>query len=272
MTFFKGAFPYTDVRKAGIVTSLTIHAAFLALLLLIPSAKPITFSKTIQISLGHWDSISATGLHEEVEPATSKPYFQGKSEPGRSISYARGKTTTDLPRPTKLPFESAPVKESPQNRSVSSLAVSSAISSESSAPIVQEKRTSPSFSNSGAEKAGKVAQDQNMTEGEGGKIGNRSIVETSFGATGAPAFIDRVIPVYPSLARRLGREGRVVLKLLIDRHGKLRSIEVLESAGFGFLEATITAAKQSTYAPAIRNGKAVASAAILPVRFRLDER
>jgi len=67
-----------------------------------------------------------------------------------------------------------------------------------------------------------------MTESKGGKIGDRSIVETSFGATGAPAFINRVMPVYPPAARRLGREGRVVLKLLIDRHGKLRSIEVLE--------------------------------------------
>ncbi len=111
-----------------------------------------------------------------------------------------------------------------------------------------------------------------MTEGKGGKIGDRSIVETNFGATGAPAFIDRVMPVYPFLARRLGREGRVILKLLIDRHGKLRSIEVLEGAGYGFLEAAVTAAKQSTYAPAIINGEAVASAAILPVRFRLDER
>ncbi len=96
-------------------------------------------------------------------------------------------------------------------------------------------------------------------------------MERSLGATGAPAFINRVLPVYPSLARRMGKEGRVVLKLLIDRDGRLRDIEVVESAGFGFLEAAITAAKQSTYAPAVRNGEAVTSRAILPVRFRLDE-
>lgn len=272
VAFFKGPFPYTDAQKVGIVTSLAIHASLLALLLLIPSAKPVTFSKTIQISLGNWSSISATGLHEEVEPAASKPDFQRKFEPGRSISHARGKTTTYLPRPTKLPFGSAPAKELSQNRPVSSVAVNPAISSESSTILVQEKSTSPSFFNSGTENTGKAAQGQNMTESKGGKIGDRSIVETSFGATGAPAFINRVMPVYPPAARRLGREGRVVLKLLIDRHGKLRSIEVLEGAGYGFLEAAIAAAKQSTYAPAIINGEAVASVAILPVRFCLDER
>ena len=272
VAFFKGPFPYTDAQKVGIVTSLAIHASLLALLLLIPSAKPVTFSKTIQISLGNWSSISATGLYEEVEPAASKPDFQKKSDPGGSTSHTRGKTTTDRPRPTKLSLGSAPAKELSQNRPVSSVAVNPAVPSESSALLVQENRTSPSFSHSGTETTGRAVQGQNVTEGEGGKIGDRSIVETSFGATGAPAFIDRVMPVYPFLARRLGREGRVILKLLIDRHGKLRSIEVLEGAGYGFLEAAVTAAKQSTYAPAIINGEAVASAAILPVRFRLDER
>ena len=97
-----------------------------------------------------------------------------------------------------------------------------------------------------------------------------SIMETQFGRSGAPTFIHQVRPVYPLLARRFGKEGRVVLKLLIDQYGQLQNVEVIEGAGFGLLEAAITAVKKSTYAPAHRNGERVATKAILPIRFHLD--
>ena len=101
------------------------------------------------------------------------------------------------------------------------------------------------------------------------KAGTRDVAETVFGNTGAPMFIHREMPVYPYLARRLGREGKVVLKLLIDRNGKLQSIEVIEQSGFGFAEAAVEAIKKSTFTPAQRNGEKIASRAILSVRFNL---
>jgi periplasmic protein TonB len=87
---------------------------------------------------------------------------------------------------------------------------------------------------------------------------------------GAPVFIHREMPVYPVLARRLGKEGKVILKLLIDRNGKMQNVEVVEHAGFGFTEAAVAAVKKSTYAPASRNGENVTTRALLPVRFRLQ--
>lgn len=65
-------------------------------------------------------------------------------------------------------------------------------------------------------------------------------------------------------------EGRVVLKLLIDANGELVHIEVVESAGYGFTEASIAAVKKSTYAPGVRNGVKVATRALLPISFRLQ--
>ena len=97
-----------------------------------------------------------------------------------------------------------------------------------------------------------------------------SIVETNFGEVDAPAFIHRATPAYPRVARRLEKEGRVVLKLLIDQTGKLRSVEVIESAPFGFTEAAVEAVRMSTFAPARRNGEGVLSWAILPIRFNLE--
>jgi protein TonB len=102
-----------------------------------------------------------------------------------------------------------------------------------------------------------------------GKTKNQDIVETSFGNKGAPVFLHREMPVYPLVARRFGKEGKVVLKLLIDKNGMLKNIEVIEPAGFGFTEAAVSAITKSTFTPAYRNGETIASKALLAVRFIL---
>jgi TonB family protein len=104
---------------------------------------------------------------------------------------------------------------------------------------------------------------------KGSNSGN-DIVESEFGSIGGPSFLKMVKPEYPRLARRLGKEGKVVLRLLIDEHGKLVSVELIEKAGYGFDEAAIEAVKASAFRPARVNGLPVACRAVLPVRFRLE--
>lgn len=93
--------------------------------------------------------------------------------------------------------------------------------------------------------------------------------DVPFGSAVGPAFLEKEMPVYPALARRLGREGRVVLRLDIDEHGVLTRLEVLEDPGFGFSAAAAEAARKSRFAPARVNGRPAACRALLPVRFEL---
>jgi protein TonB len=95
-------------------------------------------------------------------------------------------------------------------------------------------------------------------------------IETRFGESVAPAFLHREMPVYPMMARKLGKEGKVVLKLTIDEYGNLLKVEVIDGAGYGFTEAAVEAVKKSTFQPAKKEGKPVASRALLPIRFRLE--
>ncbi|MGB9629594.1 MAG: energy transducer TonB [Thermodesulfobacteriota bacterium] len=97
-----------------------------------------------------------------------------------------------------------------------------------------------------------------------------SPIETRFGASIAPAFLHRELPVYPLIARRLGKEGKVLLRLTIDEKGNLLDVEALEKAGYGFTEAAIEAVKKSTFLPAKKDGKPIASRALLTVRFQLE--
>ncbi len=94
-------------------------------------------------------------------------------------------------------------------------------------------------------------------------------INTELGIGAGPSFLHREMPIYPAFARKLGKEGNVVLRLTIDERGNLLNVEVLKPAEYGFTEAAVDAVKKSTFLPAKKNGKPVASRALLPVRFIL---
>jgi TonB family protein len=99
--------------------------------------------------------------------------------------------------------------------------------------------------------------------------GSGPVDNVQFGSAMGPSFVHREMPVYPFVARRMYKDGNVLLRLTIDDRGKLMNAEVVEDAGFGFAEAAIDAVKKSTYRPARRDGIAVVSRALLPVSFQL---
>ena len=79
-------------------------------------------------------------------------------------------------------------------------------------------------------------------------------------------------PSYPKIAVEQSIVGKVVVRVDIDAEGKATNVRVLEATPAGvFDEATVAAAKQWTFEPAIRNGKAVASALKVPVTFAMDD-
>ena len=98
--------------------------------------------------------------------------------------------------------------------------------------------------------------------------GNGSQVP-QLGSSGAPAFSQQAVPVYPAQARRLGREGMVVLRVSIDATGKLRGVTVLQAAAYGFTEAAVKAIRQSSYRPAQMGGRAFQADALVTIRFKL---
>ncbi|VAX30790.1 hypothetical protein MNBD_NITROSPIRAE02-695 [hydrothermal vent metagenome] len=91
-----------------------------------------------------------------------------------------------------------------------------------------------------------------------------------FGSANGPAFINRVLPEYPWIARKMGKEGRVLLKLTIDETGRLLDVAVVEKAGFGFDREAVKAVRLSTFRPAVRNGMPVKSEALLYVKFEFE--
>ena len=87
----------------------------------------------------------------------------------------------------------------------------------------------------------------------------------------APVQIDFVKPIYPDLAMRAGIEGKVWLRALVDRDGKVREVRVEKSTNpnAGFEEAAIKSAWQTVWRPAIANGLPIAVPITSAVDFKL---
>ena len=77
-------------------------------------------------------------------------------------------------------------------------------------------------------------------------------------------------PVYPSLSRRRGEEGVVILELLILPDGSVNEIHVRKSSGYRRLDqAALKAVSRWRYRPATKAGVAIAYRYLQPVRFSL---
>jgi TonB family protein len=220
----------------GIAASLALHAAFFTLVLTLPTAKQLPVYDAIRVHIVEAPSLSA-GIHEAT-PAPVQRILPPKREIRKHVAVVHTSPPEDKTQAVK-PAENTVVMNS---------------SGQTDGVFVADAQN------------GQTGRKADAGAGSGIKP---SIVETQFGASGAPSFIHREMPVYPLMARRLGKEGRVILKLLIDVRGTVKTIEIIESAGYGFTEAAMEAVRKSTFAPAHRNGERITARAILPIRFHL---
>jgi len=85
------------------------------------------------------------------------------------------------------------------------------------------------------------------------------------------AYLDNPKPAYPTLARKRGMEGRVVLRVQVRRDGAVQSVDVEQSTGFALLDrAARAAALRWRFAPAMRGNTAVDGEVLVPFDFRLN--
>ena len=79
-------------------------------------------------------------------------------------------------------------------------------------------------------------------------------------------------PDYPAQSKRLGEEGKVVLRVLVNQQGTAERIEVQKSSGFPRLDdAARQAVQQARFKPHLEDGRPEAVFAIVPITFRLDQ-
>lgn len=84
-----------------------------------------------------------------------------------------------------------------------------------------------------------------------------------------PQVIKQIIPKYPELAQRAGIEGRVWVKIWVDKDGKPHKSVILKSDAEIFNQPAMDAAMQYRFTPAIMNKGPVAVWVVIPFNFKL---
>ncbi len=85
------------------------------------------------------------------------------------------------------------------------------------------------------------------------------------------AYLSNPAPVYPPLSRRLGEEGKVVLRVHVEPDGQPSHVEVRTSSGFVRLDdAALGAVRRWRFVPAKRGDEAVAAWVLVPLNFTLN--
>jgi protein TonB len=234
----------------GIITSISIHTIIISILLMLTFHEKGNELKTFYIQF------TQMGEHTVQAAGPSREIMKPK------VHKAMKKDIVQTQRNNEVKEETPLIKETPVK--------------EHEAVI----RTDAIESHEAVNVAGTSESEPQVTrhQGGGGTVSNvsysapsgtTSVIGTEFGVSGAPAFLDRQMPIYPVMARKLGKEGRVVLRLHINEKGRLLNIEVVEPAGYGFTESALEAVKMSTFSPAHENGASIASKALLTIRFVL---
>lgn len=76
---------------------------------------------------------------------------------------------------------------------------------------------------------------------------------------------------YPRVSRRMGEEGKVTLRVLVNEKGYAEKVDIQKSSGFQRLdEAARNALMQAIFKPYLEDGKALAMIATATINFSLD--
>ncbi|WP_235943163.1 energy transducer TonB [Zoogloea dura] len=86
------------------------------------------------------------------------------------------------------------------------------------------------------------------------------------------AYLANPIPEYPRLSRRMGEEGRVMLRVHVGADGKPLEVTIAKSSGYPRLDdvARDTVLRSWRFVPARQGDQAVAGTVRVPIDFTLD--
>jgi periplasmic protein TonB len=78
-------------------------------------------------------------------------------------------------------------------------------------------------------------------------------------------------PAYPAMSKRMGEQGKVLVRVLIGADGSLLEAAIAQSSGYERLDnAALAAVRQWRFVPGKRNGVAVPMSHQVPVNFILE--
>ncbi|MBX9811610.1 MAG: energy transducer TonB [Burkholderiales bacterium] len=93
-----------------------------------------------------------------------------------------------------------------------------------------------------------------------------SVIPPNFNAD----YLNNPAPPYPALSRRMGEEGKVVLRVFVNPQGLPAQVELRTSSGFSRLDnVALETVRQWKFVPARRGEQSVGAWVLVPISFSL---
>lgn len=226
-----------------VLLALSLHAGLLAALMLGKAAPVEQLPVPIQVVLlDPSPAAASSGGQPQSVPLPVKTVQQkpkAQAAPREAV----------LPRPVPKSAESA-------EKAVTEVPAESVASSNSTPSSVSSTTTAAT---SGAAPAGSPGTSH---QGGGGEL-----TDAKFDAD----YLQNPAPAYPPLSRRMGEEGKVLLRAYVLPNGKPETVEVKKGSGSSRLdESALAAVRKWRFVPARRGAEAVAAWVLIPISFRLE--
>lgn len=216
-----------------------------------PRERLVALSMVLML---HGGLLSSVLLHKDRPTAVNLPPLFVDFIEARPVEMARAapQTPREIPRPAVTPVPERPkTPDRPQSAPLESTASREPASE--SAPVA-----GPVDAKSPVPPAGPPA-----AEGGGGKEG-----QARFDAD----YLKNPAPPYPPRSRRMGEEGKVVLRVQVSEQGAAEQVEIRTSSGSTWLD---DSARRTVltwrFVPARRGEKAVPSWVLVPIIFKLEQ-
>jgi protein TonB len=87
-----------------------------------------------------------------------------------------------------------------------------------------------------------------------------------------PGLVKTAAPEYPEEAMKNGIEGTVYVKIWVDTEGKVRDAVIAKSDNELFDKASISAAMQFRFTPAMKDGNPVSVWVVVPIKYKLADK
>jgi TonB family protein len=196
----------------------------------------------------------------EPEPEPQKP-AEAKKEIAREVPARRARAAAEAPKPTKnlIPTERPDDSKNASDTPVFGISMEST-SAAGTGPAIRVGNTL------------QTKPKQRVTDTD--KLGSGGL------APPLPAYEVTKMPLpkgdcsgqYTDEAREAGLEGTVILSFVVDEHGRVRDIKILQGLGSGLGEAAKRAVQACVFSPGERDGKPVPTRIpSFKVRFSLRE-
>lgn len=234
-----------------IILSLVLHAAVITTLITFTPEKPDELARPLMVGVTTQYKDPGKGKGSSLEPAAMR-----EPEPEKKTEKAPEKKTV------KKVAKKNPVTKSEKKE----------IISRDNVPASTETSVASSITS-----ADTAETDNVSSEGKAGESGigdSGTGLDTKGAGRGAeigyPDYGVNPKPNYPKIAKRHGYEGLVVLNVFVLESGNVGKIEIRKSSGYGVLDnSALDAVRKWIFIPGKKNGSAISSWVVVPIRFDL---